>query len=655
MSGIGALVWFDGRPDPDQAQIERFKQALRPYGRDRQVAEVSGPCALVHAHCASTSIHDPDAAPAVAGQGRYHVVLDGRLGRRTELLDRLGAPADAAGWCDARLAAESWARWKEKAPEYWCGEFAVVIWDAGERRLWCVRDQLGQRPLSWHRRDDGLVIVATAPKPMFAVEGVPCVVDEQKIADQLVQLFHDGERSFYRNIQRVAAGHFVSFSNGTHASRRYWFIDNVQLRNGPLKGDDIAAEGAELLDAAVADCLRGSSRPAAFITGGLDSSAVAVTALKHLPVNQSLPTFTWVPSRDWDGRSPSGTYGDERPLVEAIAAMHPRLKPHFTSSEGLGLFHLMDDFIDVAGVAPRNAMNFCWLHDISQQAAAQGHDLLLEGTMGNAVLSWSGSGAWLEWLRRGSLLRLVSDMSRYARSPSNLAWRIFNHLLLPSLPAVAAKWLRHARSGFPAWPLWYNYSAINPAYFDKLGMQSRMDSFGWDFNITGTEGIEARRMLLSRGAVAERGDVALGFRVLHGIEARDPFSDLKLVEWCFSLPDESFYLGGKERGLMRHIMRGRLPQQVLDNHLTGLQVVDWHARMNWDMPRIREELSICADDPDLALYMDVERLKSLLAEWPDRAPIGRMRPDTTAAYLPVAMASALAAGRLVRRAKGSNR
>jgi hypothetical protein len=50
-----------------------------------------------------------------------------------------------------------------------------------------------------------------------------------------------------------------------------------------------------------------------------------------------------------------GTYGDERPFVEAIARMHPRLKPRFTSSEGIGLFHRLDDFIDLSGVAPRNA------------------------------------------------------------------------------------------------------------------------------------------------------------------------------------------------------------------------------------------------------------------------------------------------------------
>jgi hypothetical protein len=73
------------------------------------------------------------------------------------------------------------------------------------------------------------------------------------------------------------------------------------------------------------------------------------------------------------------------------------------------------------------------------------------------------------------------------------------------------------------------------------------------------------------------------------------------------------------------------------------------------MDRIREEIEACADDPDTSRYIDTDRFTALLDNWPDQDPLGRVRPDTTAAYFSVALASALAAGRLVRRAKGANR
>jgi asparagine synthase (glutamine-hydrolysing) len=490
---------------------------------------------------------------------------------------------------------------------------------------------------------------------MFSIDGVPREADEQKIADQLLQMFHDGGRSFYRDIHRVRPATVMRFDASGHHERQYWSINDLAMRPAPYDTEELLNQAGNLFAGAVRQCLRGARSPAAFMSGGLDSSAVAVTALDLLPADQDLPTYTSVPSRDWDGRCQEGTYGDERPFVEAIAHLQPRLKPRFTGSEGIGLFHRLDDFIDLSGVAPRNALNFCWLHDIREQAVADGHDVLLEGGMGNATLSWGGEGALLEWLRRGRFDKLVPVLLGMASRPRSLAWSVFNLLLIPALPERAAMWLRRAREGFPAWPHWYTFSALKPSYFESHDLQERMHRFGWNFFATGAHGIAGRKALLTEGPVLERGDVSTGFRAIHRIESRDPFCDRKLVEWCFTLPDEVFFAAGANRGFIRQMMAGKLPAEVLQNRKVGRQIIDWHARMSWDMDRIRDEIEACADDPDTSRYIDTDRFTALLDNWPDQDPLGRVRPDTTVAYFSVAMASALAAGRLVRRAKGSNR
>jgi asparagine synthase (glutamine-hydrolysing) len=656
MSGIGGLAWLDGRKDfDDLALLHRFASALRPYGATRQETLVSQACGLVYAHCAGSCIHDQAAAPATSADGRFRLVFDGRLDYREELVEQLGLTPDALEWTDARLAAESWSRWADDAPRHWYGEFAVIVWDGEQNQLFLVRDYLGMRSLSWHRRDDGLIVACTSPKPMFSIDGVPREADEQKIADQLLQMFHDGGRSFYRDIQRVRPATVMRFDASGHHERQYWSIDDLAMRPAPHDTQELVNQARSLFACAIRQCLRGARSPAAFMSGGLDSSAVAVTALDLLPAHQDLSTYTSVPSRDWDGRCQSGTYGDERPFVEAIARLHPRLKPRFTSSEGIGLFHLLDDFIDLSGVAPRNALNFCWLHDIREQAVADGHDVLLEGGMGNPTLSWGGEGALADWLRRGRFDKLVPVLMRMARRPRSLAWSVFNLLLIPALPERAAIWLRRAREGFPSWPHWYTFSAMRPSYFKSHGLQDRMNWFGWNFFATGTHGLAGRKALLTHGPVLERGDVSTGFRAIHRIDSRDPFCDRKLVEWCFSLPDEVFFAAGADRGFIRTMMAGKLPPEVLQNRKVGRQIIDWHVRMGWDMDRIRDEIEACADDPDTSRYIDTDRFTALLDNWPSKDPLGRVRPDTTVAYFSVAMCSALAAGRLVRRAKGSNR
>jgi asparagine synthase (glutamine-hydrolysing) len=254
-----------------------------------------------------------------------------------------------------------------------------------------------------------------------------------------------------------------------------------------------------------------------------------------------------------------------------------------------------------------------------------------------------------------ALHKLVPVLLGMAKRPRSLAWSVFNLLLIPALPERAAMWLRRAREGFPAWPHWYTFSALKPSYFESHDLQERMDRFGWNFFATGAHGIAGRKALLTQGPVLERGDVSTGFRAIHRIDSRDPFCDRKLVEWCFSLPDEVFFAAGANRGFIRQMMAGKLPTEVLQNRKVGRQIIDWHARLNWDMDRIREEVEACADDPDTSRYIDTDRFTALLDNWPDRDPLGRVRPDTTAAYFSVALASALAAGRLVRRAKGANR
>ena len=101
-------------------------------------------------------------------------------------------------------------------------------------------------------------------------------------------------------------------------------------------------------------------------------------------------------------------------------------------------------------------------------------------------------------------------------------------------------------------------------------------------------------------------------------------------------------------------MKDRLPDSVLYNSKSGEQVIDWHVRMTRDLPQIREELEAIADDPDTSRYIDVKRIRRFLDNWPSETPLKPL-PGHFYSYIPVGIGAALAAGRFVRRTKGSNR
>ncbi len=653
MSGIAAIFRKD-RNAVDHDALERLAKGLLPYGRKYQAFQNFGACGLAYAHLPNTLQSLSEDQPVRGAGGQLQLVFDGRLDNREELAEALNlSTSEFKAQPDSWYALRCWERWGERAPENWVGEFAVLVWNMASQTLVGVRDQLGRRGLSYHETDDRIVI-ASSPRALFALPDIPKQVDEQKIADALVQLFHDGKRSFFKNIWRLQPGHrLIATSHGTKVER-YWSPEDApEVR---LSSDyDYVEAARELLDTSVEACLRRSGEVGAFLSGGLDSSAVAVTALKHLDNQAKLPTFTWVPDPQWDGRCRPGAYGDETPYVEAIAAQHPRIELNFVRSEGRGLFHQLDDFLDYAGVAPRNAINLCWIHDINMEAQRRGINVLLEGGAGNMSLSWDGQGVFLEHWRNRAYGKLFRELLAGNFNPARYGYRLLKMFLLPLAPDVVNTMYLKARGHLNAHPVWHRASAINPDFAREMHVDERMLEFGWNFFMSPTrDPRQLRSDLLSGSFSNEAADIDQAFRALYGVEIRDPLADRRLVEFCLGLPEEQFWREGQSRWLVKRVMKDLLPQVVLNNRKGGEQLVDWHLRMTRDLPQMREELEAIADDPDTSDYIDVKRIRSFLENWPSETPLKPL-PDHTYSYIPVSIGAALAAGRFVRRVKGSNR
>jgi len=608
---------------------------------------------VVFALRGAASFADQPHQPVQANNGRHLFVFDGRLDNRAEIArDLAGSNFPSGPLCDADLALQSWLKGGDAAVRTWSGEFSFICWDAHDETLVACRDHIGLRALCYHETAQR-VVIASAPRAVLGMPDVERAIDEQKIADQLVQLFHDGERTYYKDVKRVLPGHVFRVNRAKTENTKYWSLDEApQVRYA--NDEDYVEAGLELFNEAVRAQATDGSRVGAFLSGGLDSSSVAVTALGHLAADQTLPTFTWVPSKDWDGRCRDGVYGDETPFIEDICKMHPRIKPRFIQSEGHGLFHQLDEFLDYSGVAPRNAINLCWIHDINMAARDQGLNVLLEGGMGNMSLSWSGEGVLVERWQQKDYANLVRDVFTGSGGAKGVYRRLTHMLLFKMAPGWVHQRYAQLRGNRSALPLWRRRSAINPDFAREMHVEDRMEQYGWDFFSKPVRDTKRLRAEFVAGSFShERADIHQALRAMHDVETRDPFSDRRLVEWSLGLPEAQSRRFGQSRWLIRRMMKDKLPSSVLDNPKGGEQVIDWHARLTWDLPRLRDELEALTDDPDTARFIDVKLIQTYLDDWPAETPAGSA--DRGYAFMPVSIGSAIAAGRLVRRTKGSNR
>jgi asparagine synthase (glutamine-hydrolysing) len=270
------------------------------------------------------------------------------------------------------LAVDAWGR---DADRRIIGEYCAVIVDPAHDRLRLSRSPLRAPPLYRFDNND-LAVVGSVPRLFFAA-GVPQRLNEGRLADSSMINFSDQEASWFEHIYRVPLGCTVELQRDrSRILDRYY--DPLAIAPVRMDSDaDYLARASELLDEGVRACLAGFQKPGVTLSGGLDSSQVAVRALAALPPEQRLPTFTFHPEEGFDGRVQPGMVADERPLVEAFAAMHPRLEPHFTANAGYEHDYRWNDFFHLMGAAPSALCNMYVFHGLFAGAAKEGCDVLL--------------------------------------------------------------------------------------------------------------------------------------------------------------------------------------------------------------------------------------------------------------------------------------
>lgn len=657
MTGIAAIFRFSGGPI-DRAGMMRLAGSLRAIGSSPPETAMLGAAAL----CA-VSWNEPDGGPGSrsddpggerivsGGDGRFTLALDGRLDHRDDLAADLGsAPSDAARRSDAWLAMRAFETWGPECPLRMDGDFSLLVWDRAAETLYAIRDRMGMNSLVYGQFG-GLLVVASSPRSVFAVSGAAREIDSGRLADLLIGIGQRAAGTLYKGIARVPSAHVLRATRAGVSLERYWSLDVRAPELRLARDDDYVAEGRALLERAVGSCMRTSARVACDLTGGLDSSAVAVTALGHLDGQKRLPVFTHVPESGWDGRVARDRYGDEAPYVRAIAAMHPRIVPHFVTSAGRGWDSGLADHFAAVEVLPAGPATLPVWNQIFAAARAEGAGVVLNGGGGNLTLSWEGRGAFAAWLRQRRLATLLRELKAIAPGPLPFSRAVVSRLLVPLGPDWLWRLYARIKTGTAAGGDLARYSFVRGDVLRQriatrcdaeIDMQSRPRA---DYR-------SLRADLLTRDDNAEGAEIARAARMLHGVDYRSPLRDRRLVEWSLRVPEEQFWRDGQPRSLVRRVMAGRLPPEVLANRRRGAFGADWHLQMTRGLATMREQVEILADDRDLAPLLDFDRIRKAIADWPAEAPVeGR---DASAYLLSVALPQAIAAARFVRWTKGAN-
>ncbi len=573
--------------------------------------------------------------------GTVRTVFDGWIANRPELRRELALSADAG---DSEIYSHAVQAWGDRADAHVDGHYAA-IW-ASPSGLRLARSPLAAPPLHW-KRNANRIVAASLLRCLELVDGAPLGrIDLELQHAVLAGDLRHAERGWYPDTGRVPLGRAIWIGAVDDSPRdlwRYRFSPDPATRGASLA--DAVSRTSHLLDAAVAGATCGNERIAISLSGGLDSSLVAEAAMRVRPQSH-VSAYCYAP----EGDAPQPTPGDwprdwvldETGAARDFARFHgDRLTLEPVRSDGADFRTGMDDLLAISRCAPREIGFMFQLADACAMAAANGCTAMLGGDEGNSTISASGSWAYRHWFLRLRWRRMWRELRLRAHDERPI-WRRFGALVLRQL--LPRRTDRHTFE----------------RYLANLGLpRDTADRLHWgtrpqtELPVTGSARAHGPReiaALLENGDDGGRGDALKAVECRHGIPYRDPTVTRALAEYCLALAPDIFLHDGVNRRLAREIAKGKMPEAQRLGVRHGLTGADWLARTARNRSSVLGEITRMQSDPDIASIIDLAAIKRRVESLPETARGDVDDLTFTTAGLP----AAIAAGRMIARAKGRN-
>jgi len=539
---------------------------------------------------------------------RYVLVGDFRLDEREQLAGRLGyRPEEVPTLSDGALVMAAWIKWQHRCPEFLLGDFALAVWDRHAQMLFCARDHVGVRPLYFTSTAKRFAF-ASAIKGLLALADVPNRIDEYGLADYLVVLEDDLERTCYEGIRRLPAGHVLTVDRlGTVRVRRYWTLE-FHDRVPPLEDADRAEELQQLLRQAVACRIRSNSTTAVLLSGGLDSSTIAcLSADLAAAEGARIDAVASVLPQDF-----AGPEQDEWQHIRAVAESRANIDLHRVTAPGLGLLSGLDEALAINDQPFRDLFHYM-TRALIGRAAMGGARNVMWGYGGDSFVSSYGTGALYELLVDGCWPELVRELlARRRVQGTSVLTSMRSQLLMPLMPWGLRELLDRLR-GRDARTI-VRTSAATADLAARVQLEQRLRAAERSHAARRVRDVEL--CSLSSRSISEDLEFGAHLAAALGVVLHVPLLDKRLVEFCLALPARWKLRDGWPRYALRKSITNLVPASIQWRKDKGPFSPDFERRLHAEGKEIRAVLRQAQKSSDLTRYLDLQKLTAAVPDEP---------------------------------------
>lgn len=529
MSGIIAILHEDGRP-VDEETLWSLTNYMRYRGPDEQQIWRHGHVGLGHALFRTTDEMVHERQPMTL-DGEVWITADARIDDRSTLrrkLENNGRILEEPV-TDVAYILHAYAVWGEECVHHLMGDFAFVIWDERDQRLFGARDHFGVKPF-FYTHQSGLLLISNTLNCLRTHPLVSSELDHDVINSFLARGYNEyPDRSAFIDIRRLSPAHSFSWSENETHTNNYWVIPIEE----PLRYrrvNDYVEEFLGTLSVAVKDRMR-FNEIAVAMSGGLDSTTIAALAQQFSSSRGgAIRAFTGVIR---------GPEGDNERRLTRMTADHLGIEIEFYETEDLVP---LAQWSNTTWNSPEPSLRLKSRRGMELYSVIPKFSrVLLTGYGGDPILFPSQSYL-ISIAKKGRIFQLISDIRQYY---------LYRHRIPPiyirsAMARAKGRWLGHFTNKDTR-----AISNPNSGSNDQITIPAeKAQEHPWR-----QEAVD--RLDTTWWATLFEGYDAGGTGFLS--EARHPFFDIRLVKFALRLPSVPWCV---QKEVMRQAMGDFLPQAI---------------------------------------------------------------------------------------------
>lgn len=571
-----------------QAVVKRMADTLIHRGPDAGGVweDATSGVALGHRRLSIIDLSTNGHQPMHSASGRYVITFNGEIYNFKEIRREIESTATQEiikwrGHSDTEILLASVSLWGlEGAISRFNGMFAFALWDRQDKVLYLVRDRLGEKPL-YYGWMGNTFLFGSELKSLCAHPDFKGEINRDALTLYLRHNYIPTPYSIYQNINKLPPGTVLTVNLSSRVSDRaspepYWSVRNAAEEgiSSPFNGteDDAAAYMDELMRSAVRMQMEADVPLGAFLSGGIDSSAVV--ALMQAQSARPVKTFT-IGFKE-------GTYNEAQHAKEVathLGTEHTEL--YVTPEDAMSVIQrlpaLYDEPFSDSSQIPTFLVSQMTRQHVTVSLSGDGGDELFGGYnryfWGSSI--WRRIG-WMPKRFRQILSRGLTTLSPqtwdYAfgklgpvlsgraiqRNPGDKLHKLSEILTADSADEIYNRLISH----------WKSPSSIVVGSHEPLTVLTDRDQWAALPDIT-------QRMMFLDTITYLPDDILVKVdRASMGVslEARVPFLDHRVVEFAWKVPLSMKVRNGRSKWLLRRILYNYIPKELVERPKMGFGV-----------------------------------------------------------------------------------